>query len=57
MLSCCVVLCCCVVLLLCCCVVKVGDLHMDMGEFPGKEAHLSVEQLLDSVGHKFTMVS
>ena len=36
---------------------KVGDLHMDMGDFPGKEPCPSVEWLLDGVGHRFTMVS
>ena len=38
------------------CHVKVGNLHMDAGDFPGKEARPSVVRLLDCVGHKFTMV-
>ena len=39
------------------CLEKVADLHMDMGDFPGKEAHPSVVRLQDAVDHKFTMVS
>ena len=39
------------------CLEKVADLHMDMGDFPGKEARPSVVRLQDPVGHKFTMVS
>ena len=53
----------CVVVLMCrlqlCmhCLEKVADLHMDMGDFPGKGARPSVVRLQDAVGHKFTMVS
>lgn len=39
------------------CLEKVADLHLDMGDFPRKEARPSVVQLQDPVGHKFTMVS
>ena len=39
------------------CLEKVADLHLDMGDFPGKEARPSVVRLQDPVGHKFTMVS
>ena len=39
------------------CLEKVADLHMDMGDFPGKEARPSVVRLQDAVDHKFTMVS